>query len=31
MSWKDKIVKWLGWIAAIALALIEFLEKVILG
>ena len=30
MNWKEKLVKWLGWIVAIGVALIEFLEKLFL-
>lgn len=27
MNWKDKLIKWLGWIAAAALALVEIIQK----
>jgi len=29
MNWKDKIIKWLGWLVAIATWLIELLTDVI--
>ena len=30
MNWKDKLIKWIGWLVAIGVALIEILEKLIL-
>lgn len=27
MNWKQKLIKWLGWIAAAALAIVEVLQK----
>lgn len=30
MNWKDKLIKYLGWVVALGVALIEILEKLIL-